>query len=822
MIKSSGFDKRLGPRTPPKFSKGDALFPSLLVLPECEGKSKGARQRARRRGRDEAWRHVSLVWSYFTFLEGGSPHSRADQQRLLDKAWNARWTSLHSAYAGSLHCEIKRFVRLRSETEPLCRGILKLNELIKVVKNSNYTNSKSVDRLANVAKNVDPRRMSLPTAAGIIDPRVFLKGSHRETFDSLLSSVPHDQSPEHPTVGCFKVDPQDLHTVNHRLLESGVATIIPAELGMRDSDGRLITGGLFAVDHKPNSDRVILDRRPFNELERRLVWAKLPHGSLLTQLIVPRGYSIRGSGDDLSNYFYLIKHHEDWLHRNTVGHAFDGAGYEKYGAEPGREYLLAFKVVAMGDLNAVDIAQQVHLEILKDCDCMRDDECIEFRSPLPASHTLEGLYIDDHIVTQILPSKKNRKKGSKFRDEQIIEESRKQYASHSIPTSYKKAFQKEDHFVAWGTEVDNKSGRVGAPLLKLKHVSSLLNAVCQLKLVSKKMLQGITGLLVHPFMHRRCLTSVLQDTFVHIESMDDHQGRALPPAVREELLCSALLLPLAHSNCRWGISQRIGASDASLTHGGRAATLVPPSVAQTLYRFSEHKGEHVRLDWAHGAVTPESTMNHAPQELEQILLDLPWVKTETCSFGHKQHINILETTMIHRELKDIVHSSSQSLRCVVLVDSRAAAVAWSKGRSSAKNLNRILRRSLGWSLAGQKSLHVVWVRSGANPSDYPSRNRPIPDPPIVPGSLTREVFDDRLEYYRSKRTSREIWQAVNASESQHLDANATSSPNGNYHSTVACRKLGQDSRSSIQKRTCCVGCAASGCQALELQRNFCR
>ena len=53
---------------------------------------------------------------------------------------------------------------------------------------------------------------------------------------------------------------------------------------------------------------------------------KITHGSLLTQLIVPRGYSIRGSGDDLSNYFYLIKHHEDWLHRNTVGHAFDGAG----------------------------------------------------------------------------------------------------------------------------------------------------------------------------------------------------------------------------------------------------------------------------------------------------------------------------------------------------------------------------------------------------------------------------------------------------------------------------------------------------------------
>ena len=32
-----------------------------------------------------------------------------------------------------------------------------------------------------------------------------------------------------------------------------------------------------------------------------------------------RGESVRGSGDDLSNYFYLIEHHADWLPRNVVG-----------------------------------------------------------------------------------------------------------------------------------------------------------------------------------------------------------------------------------------------------------------------------------------------------------------------------------------------------------------------------------------------------------------------------------------------------------------------------------------------------------------------
>ena len=37
----------------------------------------------------------------------------------------------------------------------------------------------------------------------------------------------------------------------------------------------------------------------------------------------------------------------------------------------------------MGDLNAVDISQQVHLEILQDAHCMQDGERIEFRQPLP-------------------------------------------------------------------------------------------------------------------------------------------------------------------------------------------------------------------------------------------------------------------------------------------------------------------------------------------------------------------------------------------------------------------------------------------------------
>ena len=100
----------------------------------------------------------------------------------------------------------------------------------------------------------------------------------------------------------------------------------------------------------------------------------------------------------------------------------------------------------MGDLNAVDIAQQVHLEILRDCHCMRDGEVLQFRSPVPASHPFEGLYIDDHIITQIVPSRKGRSRHQRFRDEEIVADSRTQYATLGIPTSSKKAFSKEPKY----------------------------------------------------------------------------------------------------------------------------------------------------------------------------------------------------------------------------------------------------------------------------------------------------------------------------------------------------------------------------------------
>jgi len=169
-FKLTTVDKGSGPRTLPERSRGDHLFPSMLVIPYASTQPSSSRRRARGRGREMAWGHVELLWTWFSFLEGGSPFKKSDQEALVARAQQVTWTKMHAEYAGCMHSEISKYIRLQSKQWQLSRGILKLSELVKVVKNSSYTSSSSIEKFCNVAKDVKPDRMSLPEVAGIINP----------------------------------------------------------------------------------------------------------------------------------------------------------------------------------------------------------------------------------------------------------------------------------------------------------------------------------------------------------------------------------------------------------------------------------------------------------------------------------------------------------------------------------------------------------------------------------------------------------------------------------------------------------------------------
>ncbi len=746
------------PRTSLNTDRRDCkLFPSLLVVPLQAEATRSSRRNRRGRGHRSTWGDVRVLWCMFTFLEGGMPHRQEDQVRLADRAAATFWSPLHASYAGCLHDEIHRFNRLRSD-QPLGRGLEQLEKLITRIHNSGYNpGSYSLEALQSSAMEVKPERMSLPSVAGIINPADHLKGEHREQFQNMAETIPIHDSPEEPIKPCLKISPENVTPVYRKLLDSGVGVLIPETLALRNENGDIVSAGLFAVPHKETSDRVICDRRPQNQIERRLVWAKLPHGCMLTQIILHPECSIRGSGDDLSNYFYLLRHQEAWLHRNCIGEPVSGAAFVDYGCDPSLNYLLCFTVIPMGDSNAVDIAQQTHLEILREAGTMRDDEVISYKSPLPPKNFFEGLYIDDHIAIQITEKRKFTKGKNRqpYRDEVVMHKSREHYVRLGIPTSDKKAFTKQPSFQAWGTCVDSNSGRVGTPLFKLRQLRDLLEQVCNLPAVTKKLIQKCLGLVVHPCMHRRNIMCLLQEVYIWVEKMPEKHPCRMPKSVREELLCLALTLPLCHANIRRPVSCRVSATDASLDGGGRACTITTPEVCQTLYRYAVHKGEAIRLDWEHGALAPPSEMSPAPPQLEALMNAHVWNTTHKCKFGHRQHINILELKMVKAELVERVQETCNPGRHVVLVDSRVVAGAYGRGRSSSKQINRILRQMLGWSLVGMKDIVLIWVQSCMNPADHPSRGVAIPLPKENDPILS-EVFGADIPDVQSRRSTRTI------------------------------------------------------------------
>ena len=104
--------------------------------------------------------------------------------------------------------------------------------------------------------------------------------------------------------------------------------------------------------------------------------------------------------------------------------------------------------------------------------------------------------------------------------------------------------------------LDNQTGRVGLGLRKLKQPCSLVVEICQLGAVSQKPMQKAIRLLVHPAIHNQ---------------MQPKKEYPSPRGVKEELLWMCLCLPVMHSDVKWPVSCHIGASDASLGGGGRAA-----------------------------------------------------------------------------------------------------------------------------------------------------------------------------------------------------------------------------------------------------------
>jgi hypothetical protein len=94
----------------------------------------------------------------------------------------------------------------------------------------------------------------------------------------------------------------------------------------------------------------------------------------------------------------------------------------------------------------------------------------------------------------------------------------------------------------------------------------------------------------------------------------------------------------------------------------------------------------------------------------------------------KTHINFKEMRALRMWVRREARSGPSTLgrRIITLCDSRVCVGAVGRGRSASINLNRTLKQTLPLLLGSKLYLTVLWVPTGANPSDAPSRDFPLP------------------------------------------------------------------------------------------------
>ena len=520
-----------------------------------------------------------------------------------------------------------------------------------------------------------------------------------------------------------------------RMIKSQMCTLVPETDLARAPDNSLLRGGWFAVPHRKGRLRLIFDRRSLNEGEYTQDWGQLPHGTEFCKLIVDPGTTVRGSGDDLSNFVYQWKHNKNWLHRQAVGRRVSAHYFMDLipDLDVTQHYRCSLKVIAMGDTNGVGVTQSAHVGLLEQAGCMRSTEVLSHGLAAPLELAWEGVYIDDRIAVLRLPRERLhcspkcccrfcQVDGGFFRDVDIMNRSRAKYRELDLPLALDKQFNLAQTFEAWGTTVEGHAGRAGVSSDKLRLLFRLLLAAAGLP-TTRTTMQALLGSVVHPYLHRRCCMATLSEAFSWSSSMSPTASMRMPANVIDEVIISALWLPLAHTNVRHPVSRCISATDSSGKRGGSCIANVPQPVAELLFARSEFKGEAGRLDW--NFLEEEflsENMTEPDADLNELLASLPW--KSPVSYEHKglHHINTQEVRAVLDELERRAFKLGQrDQRVVCAIDSRVAVGCVAKGRSSSKALNSWLRKLSVLTLSTGLCVRPLWVGTKYNPADDPSR-----------------------------------------------------------------------------------------------------
>lgn len=621
------------------------------------------------------------------------------------------------------------------------------------------------------AKPIQSDRLEFPDKPSF-SPSPYLDERSRSIFEHPIQNA---LAPEEAIVEPPPVKIHASNTERDKLFRKLDAC---GRLGMVD-EAEVLTGyqaGLFSVIKNLKADRLIFDSRPFNTLEQPLGrWVKaMASTNPLLDLQLREDEVCLVSSTDLRDFYYSFHISSERLVRNSLVNsvwADDYADFKCYDPKvhQGRRVFFSLNTLAMGDAQAVEIAQTAHLGILVQSGLINKNNLVSMDLAIPREKSFAGIVIDDLVVFEVMlksvfhQSPVTSRAGRAFLEEALGEYKRVGLLPHPDKTFFEQA---DSEF--WGCQFDGLHGLCMANLKRSIPVIAVTARVLKMGVCSISLLEILTGAWTSIFLFRRRLLSLLNLVYQagHGEFARNHVIR-LSPELKEELFMCLSLAPLAVTNLKVENAEHVYCSDASEWGIGVTRAPLPSWLQGEIHRHKLRKSVWVHLlsplkslQRIKGVLSPAEELPEG-----QMLASHPlWIVLasalrykEVCrkAMPPGRHINILEMRGMLKAEAEAAKTHFPA-RVFSLADSQVALGAWVKGRSSSFGLNQELQQSLGIHLGCGMYSNCGYVPSEINTADDPTRGQRVRSPeaalPDVFHSAAQgdiSAFDQWLESYNA-------------------------------------------------------------------------
>ena len=602
-----------------KASASAELLPCPVPYPWTQAEaSKGSRrqvQRYRERRALEILVNLQVVALNFLSLDG--------RRKAPDACFGASLSSNQLAMVEGLMHRTRSMSRLVGNLSTGCGSklndvqseLISLESVVDSLRDVVYGSSKQSTTFptSGAATSVVPTvasRVAFPNQLKDFDPTPFLSEPYLTAFrnpDALLKDHQVNAIPRAPLTSsrtelwhlCWRWDAVKRLSL---VLESEVVE------GHRCN--------LFCLEKPDGELRQIIDRRPRNssEVSPPLDGPKMGHASVFLGIVIPKGGCLRGSVDDLRNFYHAFKVPESRALSTPVGPTWRADDFKGSSAlvalkqrHQGMSISSSTKVVAcfgglsMGDHWAPAIAQLSHEAVLKACGALREEEHLRLGFPLPRaplSH-YSGVCIDDKLSLQVFPhhvpvnAPASQQAG---RDLETCQQAEEAYNTVHLEVHQKKSLRRARMFKVWGAQFDGNQGLLSMDATKLISLIVVTARVAKSKICTERLLQKLLGLWAFAFQFRRPLFSLFQEVYRigHPEGFPDSPFQLSREAQQELQLASSLGM-VASTSLKAQVHPVVYGTDASPEGAGIVQCHVGPKLARELYRRTDTRGFHTRL-----------------------------------------------------------------------------------------------------------------------------------------------------------------------------------------------------------------------------------